>query len=272
MQPMVNMALRAARKAGEIISHAYNDLDKIDVEVKDRNDFVTEVDRAAEEAIIASLKKSYPDHGFYGEESGLQEGKGEGKDYLWIIDPLDGTTNFIKGIPQFAVSIACQYRGRLEHAVILDPLKEEEFCASRGHGATLNSKRIRVGNNKSLDGALIGTGIPFTTPAINHLDNYLNMMRVLLGDTAGIRRAGAAALDLAYVACGRLDAFWEIGLNNYDMAAGVLIIQEAGGLVGDFKGGHHFMENRQVVAGNARCFKEVLKRIRPFVTEGMMAR
>ena len=272
MQPMVNMALRAARKAAEIISHAYHDLDNINVEVKNRNDFVTEVDKAAEQAIIESLRKPYPDHGFYGEESGLHEGKGEGKDYLWIIDPLDGTTNFIKGIPQFAVSIACQYRGRLEHAVIIDPLKEEEYCASRGHGATLNSKRIRVADKRNLDGALIGTGIPFMMPAINHLDNYLNMMRALLGDTAGIRRAGSASLDLAYVACGRLDAFWELGLNDYDMAAGVLLIQEAGGLVGDFKGGHDFMNKRQVVAGNARCFKEVLKRIHPFVTPEMMGR
>ncbi len=269
---MVNMALRAARKAADIISHAYNDLDNVNIEVKNRNDFVTEVDKAAEQAIIESLSKAYPDHGFYGEESGLREGKGDGKDYLWIIDPLDGTTNFIKGIPQFAVSIACQYRGRLEHAVIVDPLKEEEYCASRGHGATLNSKRIRVSDRRSLDGALIGTGIPFTTPAIHHLDNYLNMMRALLGDTAGIRRAGSAALDLAYVASGRLDAFWEIGLNDYDMAAGVLLIQEAGGLVGDFKGGHDFMNKRQVVAGNARCFKEVLKRIHPFVTPEMMGR
>lgn len=266
---MVNMALRAARQASEIISHAFNDLDNLNIEVKSRNDFVTEVDRAAEKAIIASLSKAYPDHGFYGEETGHRMGKGEGKNYLWIIDPLDGTTNFIHGTPHFAVSIACQYRGRLEHAVILDPLKEEEYCASRGHGATLNSKRIRVGNRRSLEGALIGTGIPFTTPGINHLDNYLNMMRVLLGDTAGIRRAGAASLDLAYVAAGRLDAFWEIGLQDYDMAAGILMIQEAGGLVGDFKGGHQFMKNNQVVAGNSRCFKEVLKRIRPFVTEAM---
>ncbi len=270
MQPMVNMALRAARTAGEIISQAYKDLDNIKVEVKNLNDFVTEVDRAAEEAIIASLIKAYPDHSFYGEETGHRPGKGDGKDYLWIIDPLDGTTNFIHGIPQFAVSIAVQYRGKLEHAVILDPIKEEEYCASRGHGATMNSKRLRVSNRRSLDGALIGTGIPFTTPAIKYLDNYLNMMRSLLGDTAGIRRAGSASLDLAYVASGRLDAFWEIGLNDYDMAAGVLMIQEAGGLVSDFKGGHDFLGKKQVVAGNVRCFKEVLKRIRPFVTDEMM--
>ena len=266
---MVNMALRAARQAAEIIARAYKDLDHVDVEHKSRNDFVTRVDKTAEKVIIDSLAKTYPNHGFYGEESGHRDGKDDGKDYLWIIDPLDGTTNFINGIPHFAVSIAVQYRGRLEHAVILNPLNGEEFCASRGRGATLNSKRIRVGNRRTLNGALIGTGIPFMQPGINHLDNYLNMMRSLLGDTAGIRRAGSAALDLAYVAAGRLDAFWEIGLQDYDMAAGVLLIQEAGGLVGDFKGGHTYLKNHQVVAGNSHCFKEVLKRIRPFVTEGM---
>ncbi len=269
MQPMVNMALRAARMASEIIVRAYADLDKLKIETKQRNDFVTEVDKASEQTIIDALRKAYPDHGFYGEESGHQQGKGEGKDYLWIIDPLDGTTNFIRGIPQFAVSIACQYRGRLEHAVIVDPVKGEEYCASRGHGATLNSKRIRVSNRRSLEGALIGTGIPFIQPGIAYLDNYLNMMRSLLGDTAGIRRAGAAALDLAYVASGRLDAFWEIGLKEYDIAAGVLLIQEAGGLVSDFKGGPDFMGKGQIVCGTPRCFKETLQRIRPFVVEDM---
>lgn len=269
MQPMVNMALRAARVAGDIIVRAFSDLDKLRIESKERNDFVTEVDRASEKAIIDALRKAYPDHSFYGEESGIQHGKGDGKDYLWIIDPLDGTTNFIRGIPQFAVSIACQYRGRLQHAVIVDPIKGEEFCASRGEGATRNSKRIRVSNRKSLEGALIGTGIPFMQPGIAHLDNYLNMMRTLLGDTAGIRRAGAASLDLAYVACGRLDAFWEIGLKEYDMAAGALLIQEAGGLVSDFKGGPDFLDKGQVVCGSPKCFKEVLQRIRPFVVDGM---
>ena len=269
MQPMLNIALRTARQAGEIIARAYHDIGHINVQVKSRNDFVTEVDKLAESTIINALRKTYPNHGFYGEEGGLIEGKGEGKDYLWIIDPLDGTTNFINSIPQFAVSIAVKYRDRLEHAVILDPIKNEEFCASRGHGATLNNRRIRVGSRKNLDGALIGTGIPFMPPGITHLDNYLQMMKALLGDTAGIRRAGAASLDLAYVAAGRLDAFWEIGLHDYDMAAGVLIIQEAGGLVSDLKGGHTYLENNQVVAGNSGCFKDLLKRIKPFVTPAM---
>lgn len=269
MQPMVNRALHAARVAGEIITRAFSDLDKLKIETKERNDFVTEVDKASEQAIISALRKAYPDHSFYGEESGHHSGKAQGKDYLWIIDPLDGTTNFIRGIPQFAISIACQYRGRLEHAVIIDPIKNEEYCASRGSGATLNSKRIRISNRHSLEGALIGTGIPFMKPGINHLDNYLKMMHTLLGDTAGIRRAGAAALDLAYVASGRLDAFWEIGLKKYDMAAGALLIQEAGGLVSDFKGGPNFMDKGQIVCGSPRCFKEVLQRIRPFVTDNM---
>lgn len=270
---MASMALRAARAAGDIIVNAFADLDKLKVETKERNDFVTKVDKVSEKIIIASLRKAYPNHGFYGEESGLHPGKNQGndqgKDYLWIIDPLDGTTNFIRGIPQFAVSIACQYRGRLEHAVIVDPIKNEYYCASRGQGATLNSKRIRVSNRKSLEGALIGTGIPFMHPSINHLDNYLKMMAALLGDTAGIRRAGSAALDLAYVACGRLDAFWEIGLKSYDMAAGALLIQEAGGLISDFNGGSDFLDKKQIVCGSPRCFKEVLKRIHPFVVEGM---
>lgn len=269
MQPMVNMALRAARSAAEIIVHAYQDLESLKIQAKDRNDFVTEVDRASEAQIISALRKAYPDHGFFGEESGHTEGKGEGKDYLWIIDPLDGTTNFIRGIPTFAISIACQYRGRIEHAVVLDPIHDEAFCASRGQGATLNSKRIRVSGRKSLEGALVGTGIPFSGNNLNYLDNYLDMMRAMLGDTSGIRRAGAAALDLAYVACGRLDVFWEFGLKNYDMAAGSLLIQEAGGLCSDFRGGHDFLDKNQIVAGNPKCFKEALQRIRPFVADGM---
>ena len=269
MQPMLNIALRAARSAAEIILHAYQDLENLKVQAKNRNDFVTEVDRASEKAIISALKKAYPNHGFFGEESGMTEGTEDGKDYLWIIDPLDGTTNFIRGIPTFAISIACQYRGRIEHAVVLDPIHDEAFCASRGQGATLNSKRIRVSDRRSLEGALVGTGIPFSGNNLNYLDGYLNMMRAMLGDTAGIRRPGAAALDLAYVACGRLDAFWEYGLQSYDMAAGSLLIQEAGGLCADFSGNHKFLEKNQIVAANPKCFKEMLQRIRPFANDQM---
>ena len=177
--------------------------------------------------------------------------------------------NFLRGVPHFAVSIACKYRGRLEHAVVLDPVRQEEFTASRGRGAAVNGRRIRVSNRKSLDGALLGTGFPFRAEQVDNLDNYLGMFRSLVGQTAGIRRAGAASLDLAYVASGRYDAFWEFGLSEWDMAAGALLIQEAGGLVSDFNGGHDFLEKGQIVAGNTKCFKAVLTAIQPPLAPSM---
>ncbi|MBD8122018.1 inositol-phosphate phosphatase [Pseudomonas sp. NPDC078416] len=265
MQPMLNIALRAARSASELIFRSIERLDTIKVDEKDAKDYVTEIDRAAEQSIITALRKAYPTHGILGEESGLHEGSGEGTDYLWIIDPLDGTTNFVRGVPHFAVSIACKYRGRLEHAVVLDPVRQEEFTASRGRGAALNGRRLRVSPRKSLEGALLGTGFPFRENQLDNLDNYMNMFRSLVGQTAGIRRAGAASLDLAYVAAGRFDAFWESGLSEWDMAAGALLIQEAGGLVSDFNGGHDFLEKGHIVAGNTKCFKAVLTSIAPFV-------
>ena len=263
MQPMLNIALRAARAAGELIIRSTDRLDAISVNEKDAKDYVTEIDRSAERLIISTLQKAYPDHGFFGEESGFKEGKGEGKDYIWIIDPRDGTTNFIRGLPHYAVSIACKYKGRLEHAVVLDPSRQEEFTASRGRGAALNGKRIRVTNRKSLEGALLGTGFPFRDEQLDHLDSYLGMFRSLVGETAGIRRAGAASLDLAYVAAGRFDAFWEFGLSEWDMAAGALLIQEAGGLVSDFTGSHDYLAKGHIVAGNTKCFKAVLTAIQP---------
>ncbi|WP_447593495.1 type III secretion system regulator SuhB [Aquipseudomonas campi] len=269
MQPMLNIALRAARSAGELIFRSVERLDAISVSEKDARDYVTEIDRAAEQTIIQALQKAYPTHSFLGEEGGLIQGSGEGADYQWIIDPLDGTTNFIRGVPHFAVSIACKYRGRLEHAVILDPTRQEEFTASRGRGAALNGRRLRVSSRKSLDGALLGTGFPFRDSQLDNLDNYLGMFRSLVGQTAGIRRAGAASLDLAYVAAGRFDAFWEFGLSEWDMAAGALLIQEAGGLVSDFSGGHDFLEKGQIVAGNTKCFKAVLTAIQPHLAPSM---
>ncbi len=263
MQPMLNIALRAARSASELIFRSIERLDTIKVDEKDAKDYVSEVDRAAEQKIIDALRKAYPTHGIRGEETGFHAGSGEGEDYLWIIDPLDGTTNFLRGVPHFAVSIACKYRGRLEHAVVLDPVRQEEFTASRGRGAQLNGRRLRVSGRTSLDGALLGTGFPFRDNQMDNLDNYLGMFRSLVGQTAGIRRAGAASLDLAYVAAGRFDAFWESGLSEWDMAAGVLLIQEAGGLVSDFTGGHSFLENGHIVAGNTKCFKAVLTAIQP---------
>jgi myo-inositol-1(or 4)-monophosphatase len=263
MQPMVNIALTAARKAGELIVRASDRMDRVAIEKKSLNDYVTEVDTAAEKEIIYHLRKAYPEHGILAEESGITAGTDENSDYLWIIDPLDGTTNFIHGIPHYAISIACQYKGRIEHAVIVDPIRREEFTASRGHGAQLNSKRIRVSNRPSLEGALLGTGIPFTGRQQKHLSDYIVSLEKLASQTAGIRRAGAAALDLAYVAAGRLDAFWEIGLNQWDIAAGALLVQEAGGIVTDFNGGHDYLESGNIVCGNPKCLKAMLQVVKP---------
>ena len=270
-QAMLNVALQAARDAAEMISRSFEKLERITIMPKEKNDFVTEVDQASEKMIIKALRSVYPDHSYLGEEYGLQDGKNEGQDYLWIIDPLDGTTNFIHGIPHFAISIACQYQGKVIHGVIINPMTHEEFCASRGYGATLNNTRIRVSNRSKLEGALIGTGIPFTAPAIHQLDNYLNMLRAFLHKTnvAGIRRAGAAALDLAYVACGRLDGFWEMGLHSHDVAAGALIIQESGGLVSDFSGNSNFIEKREIVCAPRQFLREMLKCIHPFTQDNV---
>mgnify|MGYP001818147783 FL=1 len=263
MHPMLNIAVRAARSAGNIIVRNLDRVDSLAVQTKDRNDFVSEVDRQAEQEIIGILRKAYPDHGVLAEESGHQDGN----DYQWIIDPLDGTTNYLHGFPQFAVSIALRHKGRIEQGVVYDPLRQELFTASRGAGANLNDRRIRVTNRRNLDGALLGTGFPFKSQ--QHLDAYLDMFRALFPRTAGIRRPGAAALDLAYVASGRLDGFWEIGLSVWDMAAGVLLIQEAGGISSDFFGGHNYLENGNLVAGNPKVFAEILKAIRPHVSAGL---
>jgi myo-inositol-1(or 4)-monophosphatase len=261
MEPMTSIALRAARKAGELIARATESLDRLDIESKSANDYVTEVDRAAEKEILYHLTKAYPDHAFMAEEGGAS-GNAE-SEYRWLIDPLDGTTNFIRGIPHFAVSIACEYRGKLEHAVVLDPIRREEFTASRGRGAQLNGRRMRVSKLDGLEGALLGTGIPFKQRQTEHLEAYTRTLQTLAAQSAGIRRAGAAALDLAYVAAGRLDAFWEIGLAPWDIAAGALLVREAGGLIGDFSGEAGYMESGNVVCGNPKCFKAVLQVTRP---------
>lgn len=254
---MITIALRAGRKAAELIERAFERVDLVTIESKSRNDFVTEVDKAAEKEIIFNLRKAYPDHSFHGEEGGTQQGKNS--DYEWIIDPLDGTTNFIHGVPHFSISIACKYKGQLEHAVIIDPIRREEFTASRGRGAALNGRRIRVSSRRSLDGALIGTGIPFNGYALEHISNYLACVQEIAGQTAGIRRCGSAALDLAYVAAGRFDAFWEMNLKEWDLAAGALLVKEAGGLVSDFNGGATYMESGHIVCGAPKVFKPVLQ-------------
>jgi myo-inositol-1(or 4)-monophosphatase len=261
MQPTVNIAVKAARNAGTVITRYLDKRDQLTVTAKARNDFVSEVDRLAEHEIVKIISKTYPDHAILAEENGEQQGSG---DYLWIIDPLDGTTNFLHGFPQFAVSIALRVKGRMEHAVIYDPISQELYTASRGDGAYLNDRRLRVSNAKGLEGALLGTGFPFKQP--QHLDTYLQTFKALHPQAAGIRRAGSAALDLAYVAAGRLDGFWEIGLQPWDMAAGVLLIQEAGGLVGDFAGGHDFMTTGNLIAGNPRMFKAIAQTIRPHLS------
>jgi myo-inositol-1(or 4)-monophosphatase len=263
MEPMINIALRAARKAGENIVRASDDLHRFEVKAKGVNNFVTEVDINAEREIIYHLQKAYPDHAILGEESGLIGS--EESEYRWIIDPLDGTTNFIRGIPHYAVSIACMYRGKIEHAVVVDPVRREEFTASRGRGAQLNGHRIRVSDLANLDGALLGTGIPFKNHCDEQLQPYSKSIEVLASQCAGIRRAGAASLDLAYVAAGRLDAFWEIGLAQWDIAAGVLLVREAGGLVADIDGSDNYLDSGNIVCGNPKCFKAVLQTVKPLL-------
>ena len=269
MQPMLTMALRAANLAADIIAKAADRLDLVDVEAKGLNDYVTQVDKAAERAIIEFVRKTYPTHAIQAEESGFQAGKGGEQEWLWIIDPLDGTTNFIHGFPQYAVSIAIQQHGVTEHAVVLDPLRREAFSASRGSGAAMNGRRLRVPERRGLEGALIGTGFPFRPDQMHAMDGYLNMFKAVAGQTAGMRRAGSAALDLAYVAAGRLDGFFEFGLAPWDIAAGELIIREAGGLVSDFTGGHGYLESGNIVAGNAKVFKGLLTTLAPHLPEAL---
>ncbi len=264
MHPMLNIATRAAKRAGDIIVRALDQIDYLAIDSKGKNDFVSEVDRAAEQEIIHILRKAYPHHHFLGEEGG-RFGNSSEPEFLWIIDPLDGTTNFLHRFPQFAVSIALRYQGQIEQAVVYDPLRQEMFTATRGAGAMLNNRRIRVSKQTTMEGALLGTGFPFKQQQF--LDNYLNMFRALFKDSAGIRRAGAAALDLAYVACGRMDGFWEIGLQPWDMAAGVLLIQEAGGIISDFDGNDRYLEIGNIVAGTPKLHAMICRRIEPFVTD-----
>lgn len=259
MQPLLNIAVRAARRAADVIVRSLNRLDSLQVSSKDRNDFVTDVDRQAEAEIIATIRKSYPDHAFLAEESG-RSGTGQTE---WIIDPLDGTTNFLHGFPTFSVSIACRHRGRLEHAVVYDPMRQEIFTASRGDGARLENRRIRVSKQRGLEGALVATGFPYRAN-LKHLDAYLAMLRAVMEHTAGIRRPGSAALDLAYVAAGRVDAFWEIGLAPWDTAAGTLLIQEAGGRISTLSGGE-YQQNGNVLAGSPRVYDALLELLAPNV-------
>lgn len=260
MHPMLNIAVRAARSAGNIITRSLNQLDTLTVTEKSANDYVSEVDHRAEQEIIRAVRKAYPDHAILAEESGATAGSDE---VQWIIDPLDGTTNFLHGFPQFAVSIGIKVRGRLEHGVVFDPVKDEVFTATRGDGAQINGRRLRVTRRTSLQGALLGTGIPYR--ADQDLERYLKTLKALLPGSAGIRRAGSAALDLAYVAAGRLDGFWEFGLNPWDIAAGIVLVQEAGGFVTDFAGNHDYLESGDLVCGGSKVHSAMLQAIQQSV-------
>ena len=251
---MLNTAVKAARKAGAIITRASFDVDKLTIRAKRQHDFVSEVDHAAEEAIISVLKDAYPGHGFLAEESGYRDKQAE---HLWVIDPLDGTTNFLHGFPQYCVSIGLLHKGKPTQAVIFDPTRNELFTATKGAGAYLNDRRIRVSKTDKMDGALIGTGFPFKV--IDDVDDYLRMLKNVMKTTSGVRRPGAAALDLAYVACGRIDGFWEIGLSPWDMCAGALLIREAGGLVADLEGNDGYLDKGDIVAANGKLFSALLQ-------------
>jgi myo-inositol-1(or 4)-monophosphatase len=255
------LMIEPARRAGSIINRASLDGGGLKVRAKQARDFVTQVDDAAEQAIIGVVRAAYPEHGFLAEESGASGGPGEGKaETVWIIDPLDGTTNFIHGFPQYCVSIGVQHRGALAHAVVYDPGRNELFTASKGRGAFLNDRRIRVSKCTRLEDALVGTGFPFKE--LTRVDLYTRQLKKMMQGAAGVRRAGSAALDFAYVACGRLDAFWEMGLSAWDMAAGALLVQEAGGLVGDLEGEQSYLESGDVCAGTPKVFPALLEALR----------
>ncbi len=254
MHALLNVAVMAARRAGAVLGRNFKKLNKLNIEMKGPNDYVSDADRAAEAAIIQIIHKHYPDHAILAEESGAS---GE-SDTLWIIDPLDGTTNYLHGLPIFCISIGVKVNGRMEHAVVYDPMREELFTASRGIGAQLDEHKIRVSGNKDLQHALIGTGFPFRQ-ADSELEPYLSMLGKVVKNTAGVRRPGAAALDLCYVAAGRLDAFWETGLQPWDLAAGSLIIREAGGIISGMDGSENYLDTGHVLAGTPRIYRGLAK-------------
>jgi myo-inositol-1(or 4)-monophosphatase len=264
MHPTLTIAVKAARKAGNVINRAARELDLLTVTTKGPKDFVSEVDREAERMIVETLLANYPDHAILAEE-GTARGANADAENLWIIDPLDGTTNFLHGFPQYCVSIALSHRGVITHGVIYDPVRNDLFTASRGRGAFLNDRRIRVSKRDHLRDCLIGTGFPFRDGS--YLDTYLLMMKTMIEQTAGLRRPGAAALDLAYVAAGFYDGFWEVGLNAWDVAAGSLLVQEAGGLIGDLAGEGDFLHGGQVIAAAPKIFAHMVTALAPFRNE-----
>lgn len=254
MNALQNVAIMAARRGGTILIRHLNKLDRLKVEKKGHNDFVSEADRAAEAAVIEVIQKHYPEHAILAEESGMQGDS----DTVWIIDPLDGTTNFLHGFPQFCVSVGVQVKGRIEAAAVYDPMRQELFAAARGDGATLDDRKIRVSGRKDLEHALIGTGFPFRQADMD-TGPYLNMLGKVVRNTSGVRRPGAAALDLCYVAAGRLDGFWETGLKAWDLAAGSLIIREAGGIVSGLDGSEDYLDSGHVLCGTPKIYAGLAK-------------
>ncbi|KGP63881.1 inositol monophosphatase [Legionella norrlandica] len=260
MEPLLNIAVNAARQAGEIINRYVEQVDRLKITPKSSHDYFSEVDIKAEQSIINTIHKAYPEHGIFAEESGVQQ---TDSDVIWIIDPLDGTSNYLHGFPFYSVSIAVKIKNRIEHGVIYDPLRHECFAASRGRGARLNDRRIRVSKQTQLIASLLGTGFRFREASL--AQKYLPTFEALFGKCAGVRRTGSAALDLAYVASGRLDGFWEFGLRPWDIAAGALLIREAGGLISDMQGGEDFLNHGDIVAGTPKVFKSLLQTISPIL-------
>ena len=257
---MLNIAIRAARSAGNLIIRSLQHVEHLEITTKGRNDFVSDVDRLAEQEIINTIKKAYPDHAILAEESGDLPGD----ETVWVIDPLDGTANFLHGFPHYCVSIGILVKGRIEHGVVYDPLRDELFTATRGAGAKLNDRRLRVNKRKTLADSLIATGFPFKYH--QHFPAFADMMTSVFPEVSDLRRGGSAALDLAYVAAGRVDGYWEIGLQKWDMAAGILLVEEAGGVVTDFLGGNNHFDNGNIVAGSLGVQQALLEQIAPHVT------
>jgi myo-inositol-1(or 4)-monophosphatase len=267
MHPLLNVATLAARKGGDSLVRSMRRLDELNVSRKGRNDYVSDADRQAEDAIIYTIRKHYPDHAIIAEESGDHAGS----DITWIIDPLDGTTNYLHAFPVYCVSIAVREKERVTHGVVYDPLRQEMFTASRGAGAQLEGRKIRVSGRRELSESLIGTGFPYRAGQSGGLDIYLAMLRAVLQKTSGVRRAGAAALDLAYVAGGRLDGFWELGLKPWDVAAGALLIQEAGGIVTGIDGSDDYLERGHILAGSPKILAALARLMAPHADKAIAA-